>query len=211
MANDLIKTYSLPEERIHVINNPVTPLSVKTTESIKLKTKPVFITIGRLSHEKGYERIIMALSLLNFDFEYLIIGTGTQKENIEKEIKACGILGKVKLLGLKKNIETYLKKADLFLQGSHYEGFPNAVLEATTCGIPVIAFNAPGGTIEILKNGFNGFIVENGSIKDYAEKIDFALSHNFDKAAIKSHTDTKFGVKKIIQEYQSAILSTLTN
>ena len=57
----------------------------------------------------------------------------------------------------------------MFLQGSYSEGFPNALLESCSVGVPVIAFNAPGGTKEIIDNGINGYIVENE--EDYISKL----------------------------------------
>jgi len=52
-----------------------------------------------------------------------------------------------------------LVKHNLFLQGSYSEGFPNAALESCVMGTPVLAFNVPGGTKEIIENDVNGFLV----------------------------------------------------
>ena len=68
----------------------------------------------------------------------------------------------IKFLGFKKNIFSYLKNTDLYINTSYFEGFPNSVVEAAYCGVPIISSQSHGGINEILSNGKGGVIYQNG-------------------------------------------------
>jgi len=126
----------------------------KTSQKIN---KLRLIAVGRLAKEKGYKTIIKALSNLNTNFFSMkILGDGPEKNNIYKIIKGHGLEKKIKLLGFKKNTKKYLSRSNLFINASLFEGFPNAVVEAISSGIPVICSNCKGGMSEVLLNGKGG-------------------------------------------------------
>ncbi len=71
-------------------------------------------------------------------------------DNLELRIEHLGLRGKVKLLGKQKNPYKYLANADCFVFGSNHEGFPNVLLEALACDLPVISTDCKSGPREIL-------------------------------------------------------------
>ena len=95
----------------------------------------------------------------------------------------------------------YVPNPDLFLMGSYYEGFPNAMLEAIAAGIPTIAFNAPGGIAELLVNNQNGILVEGNDESEFAAAIEKALNHPFDKKKIQESTLQRFNINAIMQQW----------
>ncbi len=208
MLDDLVDNYDVPTSIMTVINNPINPPKSNLHSKEQNKSKPKFITVGRLYKEKGYDRILKALALLKFDFEYWILGDGSFKDPLTQLIDELGLSNKVTFTGLVKNPFDYLKQSDVFLQGSHFEGFPNAILEATYCGLPVVAYDAPGGTQEILIEGFNGFLVKEDDYQEFANKIEQSLNGSFDSEKITAHTIDKFSLDKIIRAYEDAIMST---
>ena len=161
MANELLEIYPIKKKKVVVINNPISDdFSVKdTTDSTSLKTQ--FITVGRLHPEKGHKRMLNVLSKLEFDFHYTIIGDGQEHDTIVKQTQALGIYENITIIKYTKEVSKYLNQSDIFLQGSFAEGFPNALLESCAVGTPVIAFEAPGGTSEILEHGINGYLAKN--------------------------------------------------
>jgi glycosyltransferase involved in cell wall biosynthesis len=206
MGTDLSHNFGLNKDKLVLINNPIV---VNKKEVIKRNKneKPVFITVGNLGPIKGYDRLLKILSTLNFDFQYLIIGRGEEQVKIEELIRNLGLSQKVKLIGFKNDPIKYMKDADLFLQGSYIEGFPNVLLEASSVGLPIVAFDVPGGTCEIVINGKNGYLVKDGDNSLFRDTIFQALNQDFDKDKIISDIDFRFNYDRIISEFVNVIVN----
>ena len=197
MAEDFRCLYNIHNDKLVIINNPITNITpVKELKSKNNCTK--YITIGRLSKEKGHERILNILSKKKKDFHYTIIGNGPEKENILEQVKILGLVSKVTYISHTNNVNKYLKLNDLFLQGSYVEGFPNAVLESCVVGTPVLAFNAPGGTKEIIEHGVNGFIVETEA--EYLDYLNTDIDWN--PKVVSESVKKKFNKKNILHQYE---------
>lgn len=199
MATYMHEDHGIPKDRIHIINNPLTVDSeVKAPLNNKVKQ---LITIGRLSPEKGHERILNILSKLDTDWHYTIIGEGNQYEKLMEQIKALHFEDKVTYIKYTSHVSQYLSKSDVFLQGSYVEGFPNAVMESCAVGTPVVAFIAPGGTKDIIQNNINGFIAENED--QYLEYLNQALYiKKWDPNSISKSITDKFDKRIILDKYE---------
>ena len=211
MSYDLIKKFLVPKERIYIINNPISGnLPLKTVNSnTNINNKKHLITIGRLSKEKGHLRILKALSKVNFDFQYTIVGTGIEKDIIFQLAKDLDLFEKLTYITHTNDVATLLAKSDVFIQGSFVEGFPNALLESCVVGTPVIAFNAPGGTREIVKNGINGYIVEDES--EFLQKINELLfQKEWNPSNVRKTVVGKFNKGHILGKYEQ-LFSKLAN
>ena len=212
MQQDLVKHYRIPTNKTIVIHNA-------TEEILHLPTQPKqngervykFITLARLSHEKGIERLIHAVGMLSVSFKYYIIGEGSKRDELQKLIDELQLQDKIFLCGEKKSPFSGLEDADLFLMGSYYEGFPNALLEAGAHGIPVVAFNAPGGIAEIIKEHENGFLVEDNNIIAFAAAIKNALAYNFDRNQIIETTKKRFSVNSMLAAIENIFLKFAPN
>ena len=156
MQNDLVTHYRIKKEKTIIIPNPVEPLVVPVSGH-KEKTAYKFFTVGRLSCEKGIDRLLNSLAKVAVDFTFHIIGDGPEKSNLQKLTTTLNLQNKVFFEGQKLNPYENMSNADLFLIGSHYEGFPNVLLEAGILGIPVVGFNSPGGINEIIRDNKKGF------------------------------------------------------
>lgn len=101
----------------------------------------VLATLGRLGKEKAHKNLIKIIKNMGPDLKIklVIIGGGTLMEDLSRLIKKWGLEKKVFLLGDKKNPFKYLKKSDIFVFTSFYEGMPNAMLEAMACGLRVLS------------------------------------------------------------------------
>ncbi|MBK8698719.1 MAG: glycosyltransferase [Saprospiraceae bacterium] len=204
MADDLINNFNIPPSQIIQIYNPISRISPVINKKVDLQ-HPVFISIGNLRPEKGYDRMLRILSNYKGSFTYYILGEGNMEKPLRKMIVEYNLEGKVKLLGRIDDIDAYLYQSDVFLQGSYYEGFPNAVLEANVLGIPVVAFNSPGGTPEIIVDGLNGFLVENNNDAMFLKKLDEALIMNWDRNKIREYITDQFSENEIVSKYQALL------
>ena len=209
MKNDLIKNYNIKEANIKVINNPVDISSINKKLMSKLdcyqNNKINLLAVGRFNSQKGYDSLIYAFSKLSEKYILNIIGDGKEKENIKLLAKEINIIKRVNFLGFQDNPYAFMKQADLFILSSRYEGFPNVVLEANACGTPVVAFDCPGGTKEIIVDGFNGLMAKCQNIDDLAQKIEEAISAEFDQVEIIENIKTKYGLQNIIKQYENSL------
>jgi glycosyltransferase involved in cell wall biosynthesis len=149
-----------------VVHNVIDFQSVrdKASENIsqEYKTKGMkLIAVGRLSQEKGYDRLVNVLSSLEnkYEFELWLLGGGDGLSAMENQIKAQNV-SSVKLMGFQKNPYAYMKKADLFICSSYFEGYSTVVAESMVLGLPVLTTDC-AGMREILDDGRCGLIVEN--------------------------------------------------
>ena len=131
---------------------------VYSTRGIKL------ISIGRLSEEKGNERLVEVVSELENDYnlELWIIGDGPRRPAIENLIEKKNIKA-VKLLGYQSNPYAFMSKADLLVCPSFYEGYSTVAAEAISLGLPVMTTDC-AGMDEILDKGTCGLIVDNSML-----------------------------------------------
>ena len=115
-------------------------------------TRPfTFITIGRLSLIKNHKLFIDAASLLtDFNFRVQIVGKGELKKILEDYIILTNMQERITLINHSSDPIKYLIMADCFVLTSNFEGFPNVLLEALACSLPVISTDCKGGIRELL-------------------------------------------------------------
>jgi len=137
---------------------------------------------------------LKSLNLIKKDikFHLVILGKGVLKKKLLNFINSNDLKDNVSLIDYKKNPYPYIKKADLFLLSSKYEGLPNVLLEAILLKKFVISSNCPSGPKEILFNGKMGYLFSVSNYKDLSRKILLYYSNSrkknqtFVKKAFKS-------------------------
>ncbi|MFZ4797005.1 MAG: glycosyltransferase family 4 protein [Bacteroidia bacterium] len=167
--------------------------------------------IGRLHHEKGFDRLIISFSLLkNKDWQLVIAGSGDELEKLKKIAINKGVANRVHFLGRVENIDELLAKCKIFVLSSRREGFPNALCEAMAAGIPPISFDILAGPSDIIENGKNGFLVKDGDVVELSNKIDFLIKNEAIYQMI-SNEAKKIKDKYSIDEISQLYLNTLFN
>ena len=178
---------------------------------IKNKKKFNILSIGRLTEEKGFDLLIKTFKNIDKNkYKLFIIGDGKMKNNLLALIKSFNLQNNIKLLGFKKNIYPYLKKSDLLINPSYFEGFPNVVIEALSCAVPVICSKSYGGIYEILKNQSYGDLFENGDEKELENKIKnfFNNPAKLINKSFKGQTDlVRFSAKQSAKKYEKIFLN----
>lgn len=119
------------------------------------------VSCGRVSHEKGMDLAVEACARLvelgHKNIHWWIVGGGPAEQEVRAKIAELHMENYVTLLGMKNNPYPYIKRADLYVQPSRFEGYPVAILEALVLGIPVVS-TANGGAKEILTEGETGLL-----------------------------------------------------
>jgi glycosyltransferase involved in cell wall biosynthesis len=146
-VHDFICTaHGVPTERVTIIRNGLDRDIFKPGARQDERTGPALIgCLGRLIPDKGFQIMIESLpSILRYrDVRLLIAGEGEYRGVLES--LAIGLPVELRgLLSTSEEVADFLRNLDLFVMPSHYEGLPNAVLEAMSCGLPVVATAVPG-------------------------------------------------------------------
>jgi len=210
MVTEMATYHNLPVNKLIKINNPISKLGdLKNNNSFNNPKK--FITVGRLTQVKGHLRILNLLSKLEIPFEYTIIGDGNDeyKKQIFNKAKELGLFKNITHIPFTKEVDKYIAEHDMFIQGSFVEGFPNALLESCVAGTPVIAFDVPGGTKEIVEHEVNGFLVNNNDEEAYLKYLKDTREWN--PSEIRNSVYRKFNKEKIINDYENLFLEILND
>lgn len=139
----------------------------------------LIVACGRLTEQKGYTYLLEAIgNVLKKEKVYLwILGEGPLRAYLERYSAKLNVSEYVTFLGFKDNPECYMHAADIFVLSSLFEGFGNVIVEAMTCGTPVIASDCPHGPAEIINNNLDGILVPPGDSKALSEAI-LRVLHN---------------------------------
>jgi glycosyltransferase involved in cell wall biosynthesis len=149
------------------------PIKSNNNDISKLANKKV-IAVARHSFEKGLDRLLLIWQIViqkypNWQLD--IYG----KEDIEIGLKnlstELNLNKNINFHEPLKNIEQKYIEASIYVMTSRSEGFPMVLLEAMSFGLPIIAYNCPIGPKSIIENNINGFLIEDGNEKLFAEKI----------------------------------------
>jgi len=177
-----IKKYLGKARQINITPFGVDTDSFRGSDHIRGNKEIVIGTIKALAKGKGYGTDILidifAQLLKNFDFLRLkIVGDGEQKSELKAKTRILGVSDKVEFLGqiIHERVPEFLSKIDIYccLSSSDNESFGVAPLEASSCGIPVIASHV-GGLPEVIMDGDTGILVDPNKkeqIKDALEKL----------------------------------------
>lgn len=203
-----IKKYQLNPNKTIVKYNPIDKDDIenKANEKIDIEKKQfTMISIGRLSIQKGYDRLLKVVKRLNNDklkFDLWIIGVGAEEEKLNKYIQENDLTN-VKLLGYKSNPYKYINTADMFVCSSRAEGFSTVVSEAVILEKPIVTTECSGMTEILGENSEYGLICENNEealykgLKDILSDKD-KLNYYQDKVKVRKEIfDIKEAVKDI--------------
>jgi N-acetylgalactosamine-N,N'-diacetylbacillosaminyl-diphospho-undecaprenol 4-alpha-N-acetylgalactosaminyltransferase len=227
MKTEFLKNIYYRGENI-VINNPydierITLLcDEKIDDFIFDEAKKYIVNIGRLEEQKNQITLIESLTKMDKNVELIIMGDGSKREELEEYAKRNALSKRVHLLGNRDNPFKYIKKSDVFVLASREEGFPNVLIEAMICGVPVISTDCISGPREILapksdiefqlKDSIefaeNGILYPVDDMNGLVEALDtlFHDSGMRDRYVKKALEKSKeFSVDKIVEKYKGVL------
>mgnify|MGYP000976915002 CR=1 FL=1 len=162
-----------------VIVNPIKPDLPDVYKGDRTKK---IVAVGRLEEQKNYSLFIKAFKLIADDFKDYkveIYGEGQERNKLEKLICELNLNSRVLLMGRHNDVHERIKDASLYVLSSHYEGMPNALMEALALGLPCIATNCSGGGPKtLITNGVNGILVPNNDEESLSKQMAFVLQNN---------------------------------
>lgn len=172
MSADLsihVSEYSLSEQSVGkglCIHNGIQTLDFLNRREIG-KRKPVkFLFCGRLEIAKGIRQIVKAFSSISPEVAILtIIGDGSEREWVKRNLGES-----IKYLGFQSDVSKFYEDSDALILMSEFENFPISIIEAMNHGLSIITTGV-GGISEMVKDGFNGFVVQ-GNVESIRNIID---------------------------------------
>ena len=155
---------------VHVIPNPV-PWPVGHDGRTR---RHLVVAVGRLVRQKGFDRLIEAWPAVvarHPDWRLHIYGDGEEREALQSLITRRGMTGRVELKGWSDRIDEVLSDASVFALSSRFEGLPMVMLEALGRGVPVVSFDCPRGPRDLITDGVDGLLVDDGDIAGFSDAL----------------------------------------
>ena len=186
IKNDLADNFGIIPDRIKVIPNFLNITEIEhsaqeplSTEHNQIFTSPVIINVGRLDKPKGQWHLIRAFSRVKAEMpqaKLVMVGAGELANALKDLADKLGLGNDVYFIGRQDNPFKFMARSSLFALSSIVEGFPNVLIEAMACGLPVIAADCPSGPREILapsQNAEYGVLTPtlDGIFRNAAEKL----------------------------------------
>ena len=138
----------------------------------------------------------------------VIIGEGAERANLEKQINYYGMDKSILLPGRVGNIGEWYNIADLFVLTSEFEGFPNALIEAMSYGVPAVSYDCETGPSDIIRHDIDGILVSNGdmlALKNSLKKLmyDDKLRKRYSEKSIEVRE--RFSLNEVIKKWEDAL------
>ncbi|HBP88417.1 MAG TPA: glycosyltransferase family 4 protein [Nitrospirales bacterium] len=181
--------FGIPQDRIRLIPNGIDtdffkPCDTQGKTELKsrlgLGTSLTVLYSGRLSPVKNPEGLIEAWNAIYRDVpnaELVLIGEGPLRKVLEDRVAALGLNASVRLVGHQPDVLLWYQAADIFILPSHREGLSNSLLEAMSCGLPVVSTRVSGCT-DIFAESDIGEIVDVGDFHGLARALGSLLTHH---------------------------------
>ncbi len=157
---------------IEVIPNAAMALAGKHSDVIAKR----IIAVGRLDYQKSFDRLVEVWEMVqksrNFtDWHLDIFGQGEWHEMLQRMIDDRGLSQTAHINKPTNAIGAEYARSSMLVMSSHYEGFPMVMIEAMACGLPVVSFDYKCGPKDIIQDGINGLLVEDGDIEGLANAM----------------------------------------
>lgn len=207
LTHEDAKNYAFIADKVSVIANSN---SLPIRHSVNSLDSKIFVSIGRLTSQKGYDLLIKAWSLVEKkhpDWSLHIYGDGEDKEKLERLIRHFN-LQNIIIKGSTLDVQSAYDSASIYVMSSRFEGFGMVLIEAQSRGLPIVSFDCPSGPAEIISDSIDGYLVENGNTDMLARSIihlieNESIRKKFSDNALLSAE--RFEPEKIMSQWMSLI------
>ena len=192
-------------DNIEVIPDPLT----FSPSSYSPLTERRVIAVGRYVYQKGFDLLIQSWSIVEKecpDWSLTIIGQGNRLEYESLMDELHVDRSRCKLMGPTDTIQDEYMKSSLLVMSSRFEGFGMVLVEAMSCGLPVVSFDCPCGPKDIIQDHVDGLLVEKGNVEKLAESIIWMIQHPEQRKAMADkavENVQRFGIDQIAEKWKS--------
>jgi Glycosyltransferase len=164
------------------------------------------VCVASISERKGQRVLLEALTQIDksilSQIELTFVGDGLLRNELEEFVKFKALDENVKFKGVLKDVSGILTSSNIFILPSLDEGFPISILEAMSLKLPIISTNV-AGIPEMVKEGYNGYVINPGSLAELKDILNKLPEFNFEELGCNSleYFNAKFTIEKMISEY----------
>lgn len=184
LKREFAEEYQLPDNRLCVLYNLVNVPAILRQADMEISDMLSgkgysLVTVGRLHHQKGQEMIPQVTRMLldaGYDIYWYLVGDGVLRQEIETQCAKLHVTERVILLGSKNNPYPYIKKCDIYVQTSSWEGWGLTIQEARILRKPMVVTPLPVSYEQIV-NDVNGLIANDMRPESMFESIKLLLDH----------------------------------
>ncbi len=226
LKHEIIDNFSLSHDNFRPIINGVDTdkFSADRQSNSKLRSELGFSpddiiigSVGRLVEVKNYKSLISAfekLSSCHSNVHLVLAGDGPERVNLEEQTLKSGLAKKVHLLGHRDDIPQIMNLLDIFVLPSFSEGLSNTLLEAMSCGTPVVASDV-GGNNEIIRENITGFLYQSDNVIGLHSILNTLSSgkdqiRNLSKQS-REHILANFSLGSMVDNYEAAYTELLSH
>lgn len=196
--------------RVRIIPNPV-PIPQPVDRPLPVRIDhPFLLAVGRLAYQKGFDLLIEAFGRLGSRFptwSLVIVGEGPEREPLAQRIRKSGLQNRVVLAGRHQDMAPFYAAAAGFVLPSRFEGFPNALAEAMSHGLPVVATDCPSGPRDMIRPDHNGWLVPPEDVVALADAL-AALCEDAERrtafGTAAREITVRFGLDQVLDEWERA-------
>lgn len=188
------------KNKVSVIPNPIISQSPYPPSTTKEKR---VIAAGRLVYQKNFSSLIKAwkqVAEIHPDWILEIYGEGNERNNLKNQITRLNLEKHVLLKGKTPDIYRAMSSSSIFILSSIYEGFGLVIVEAMSCGLPIISYACPCGPKDIITDGKDGFLVPCYNEEILTQKICYLIENE------KKRQNMGLNAIEKAQKYQTNII-----
>lgn len=195
------------KKNISAIYNPVQEMDYGDV----IEKEKWLITVGRLILRKGMDYLAeTAVPVLEKypDWKWLVVGDGEEREFLEQVIERHHLQGRLVLAGRTDDVNSYLKKAQIYVMTSRVEGLPMCLLEAKTFCLPSVSFDIPTGPGEIIQDKVNGYLIKAFDCQEMVEKLEKLMEDGRLREQFSRHAQdnlSKFQMETILENWNQIL------
>lgn len=215
VAEDLVERFGLPPALVHTVPNPVVDSRIALLAREPLDdpwftpgSVPSLLAVGRLGPEKDFSTLIEAFALLRGrrPARLTILGDGDERSRLEHLVAKLDLTDDVKLPGFDPNPYRYMARANMLVLSSVREGLPGVLIQAMSCGTPVVATDCRSGPAEILDGGRYGELVPVRNPHELAAAMERTLDREPDRELLRERS-MLYSVERSVSAYRELLLA----